>query len=163
MMPDLDLGDPDLAGPMSDPMGPMGGPGMGMGRGMMGPGGQGEMGQQMMLRKQQELERIKQEDPERYKRIERIRELGIEYRNTDDVKRQKEIEKELKPLVDQELRIQQENNKKRVAELEKRLEHMKKVLKQRDQNWDQVVDFTVKEITGQNDYLRPWKGGGPRK
>jgi hypothetical protein len=182
--PGLDPSDdqPPPGAPMGRGMGPgMGqgmGPGMGqgmgpgMGRGM-GPGmgqgtgpGMGGMGRgmgQMMPRKQEALERIKQEDPERYQRILKIRELAMEYRNTDDNKRKKEIEKQLRPLVDQELRIQQENNKKRVAELEKRLEHMKKVLKERDDNWNQVVDYTVKDITGQNDYLKTWRGGGPRK
>ncbi|HUT53132.1 MAG TPA: hypothetical protein VM658_07055 [bacterium] len=149
-------------GMMGQGMGPGMGPGMGqgMGPGMMG--GPGEAGP-MMQRKQEALERIKKDDPERYQRITKIRDLAMEYRDSDNDKRKKEIEKELKPLVEQELRIQQENNKKRVAELEKRLERMKKVLKQRDQNWDQVVDYTVKDITGQNDYLKTWRGGAPRK
>ena len=153
-------------GPMGGPgMGPMGGPGMGgpgMGGGMMmGPGGPGAgHGQPMMHNRQMALERIKQEDPKRFERLTRIRELAVKYRDTEDEAKKKQIEKELRPLVDQELRTQQEENKKRIEMLEKRIQEMKKILQQREQNWDEVVDYTVKEITGQNAYLRAWQGGG---
>jgi len=40
-----------------------------------------------------------------------------------------------------------------VAELEKKLKRMKKILKKREQNWDEVVDYNLKKITGQLDYL----------
>lgn len=154
-------------GPGFDDPGPPPAPGMGMGPGA----GMGDrdfmarghkMGRGPQAR-EQALEKIKQEDPERYERIMKIKELSREYRNTDDPKRQKEIEKELRPLIDKELKTQHENNKKRLAEMEKRIEHMKKVLKQREENWDEVVDFAVKEATGQNDYLKAWRGGRGHK
>lgn len=100
------------------------------------------------------LDRMRKNDPERYKRLLKIRRLTHEYRHADSDKERAEIEKQLKPLVDQELRIQQENNKKRIVQMERRLADAKKVLDERDKNWDKVVDFTVKEITGQNAYLR---------
>ena len=105
-------------------------------------------------RRREAVRRLQREDPERYKRVMKIRQLSREYRGTDDPKRKAAIEKELTPLVDQELRIQHENNKKRVAEMEQRLQQAKKVLDEREKNWDKVVDFSVKEITGQNAYLR---------
>lgn len=152
---------PDPLGPLGLDGGPLGpGPGMGPGRGM-GPAGQG------MERRKEQIEQIKKNDPERYKRLVRIRELALEYRTTSDERRKKEIEKELRPLVDQELRIQHEENKKRVAWLEQRLAEMKKILKQREEHWSEVVDYTIKEITGQNNYLKAWPGAGwgrgPRK
>lgn len=152
-------------GPGFDDPGPPPAPGMGMGPGAgMGMGSGGKMGgMRGPQARQQALEKIKQEDPERYERIMKIKELSHEYRNTDDPKRQKEIEKELRPLIDKELKTQHENNKKRLAEMEKRIEHMKKVLKQREENWDEVVDFAVKEATGQNDYLKAWRGGRGHK
>jgi len=115
-------------------------------------------------RKEMALERIKKRDPERYERITKIQELAQEHRDTDSENRKKEIERELKPLVEKELKIQQEENKKRLERLEKKLEEMKKVLKQRDQNWNEVVDYTLKEVTGQNAYLRAWRHGpGPKR
>lgn len=169
----------DQPPPPADPLGPLGledgpmGPGPGNGP-EMGPGPGGApgrrgrrdpgpgLGQGMDRndRRKEKLEQIKRDDPERYQRLMRIRELALEYRNTADDKRKKEIEKELRPLVDKELRVQQEENKKRVEFMEKRLEEMKKVLKQREDHWNEVVDYTVKEITGQNDYLHAWPGGG---
>lgn len=161
----LDMG-MDLDGPP-----PGQGPGMGPGQGMepgqgMRPGMMGPGGDMMQQRRKMALEKIKKEDQARYRRLIKIRDLAKEYRESDDDKRQKEIEKELRPLVDRELSAQQEENKKRIEDLEKKLMRMKKVLKQRENNWDRVVDYTVKEITGQNAYLRAWRGGGadgPRK
>jgi hypothetical protein len=113
-------------------------------------------------RRREAVRRLQREDPERYKRVMKIRQLSREYRGTDDPKRKAAIEKELTPLVDQELRIQHENNKKRIVDMERRLKEAKKVLDQREDNWDKVVDFTVKELTGQNAYLRAVRPGHER-
>jgi hypothetical protein len=126
-----------------------------------GRGGFGERSDRPFKKKA--MEKIKLEDPERYKRIEKIKEYAMEYRETEDEKKKSQIEKELRPLVEKELSVQQEKNKKRIEELEKKLKHMKKVLKQREENWDQVVDHTVKEVTGQNDYLHVLPGGRHRR
>jgi hypothetical protein len=99
------------------------------------------------------MEKLKTEDPERYGRLVKIRELAEEYRNTDSEKRKEEIEKELRPLVDKELKIQQDRARKKVEELEKKLKNFEKILKEREQNWDEVVDHNIKKITGQKDYL----------
>ena len=130
----------------------------GMGRRPMAPGG-GPNGAGMMgVHRQHELERIKVEDPERYQRLMKIKDLALEYRSSKDEQRKQEIEKELQALVDQELSIQHQVSKRRVEDLERRLKRMKEVLKQREERWDEVVDYTVKEITGQNDYLKAWEG-----
>lgn len=164
---DLDFDGPGLGlgpgqgmgnmGPRNGKGGP-GGPGMG-GPGMGGPGmGRGP------AERQAALDRMKKDDPERYNRLMKIRALSQEYRASNDPKRKAAIEKELRPLVDKELRIQHENNKKRVADMERRVGNAKKVLEEREKNWDQVVDFSVKEVTGQNDYLRAWRPGrGPQQ
>jgi len=133
-------------------MGPAGEPGMGPGRG----------GRRQDVR-QQHLERIKKEDPERYRRLMKIKELATEYWTIEDEKKKAKIEKELKPLVDKELKVQHQENKKRIKMIEKRLERAKKVLEKREKNWDRVVDYTVEEITGQNDYLKAWPGKGRRR
>jgi len=141
------------------------GPGNGPGRGGNVRGGAGGPGMgRGPAERQQALERMKKEDPERYKRLMKIRDLSQEYRVSNDPKRKAAIEKELRPLVDKELRIQQAENKKRVNEMQTRVDNAKMVLDEREKNWDQVVDFSVKEITGQNDYLRAWRPGrGPRQ
>lgn len=108
------------------------------------------------------LERIKQTDPERYERLTKIRELAEEYRTTAGESRKKEIEKELRPLVEEELKIQHENNKERIERLEEKLKEMKRILKDREENWDQVVDYTIEDITGQNSYLKAWPGSRMR-
>jgi hypothetical protein len=108
------------------------------------------------------MNRLEEKDPERYKRLNKIRDLAEEYRATDSKSRQKEIEKELRPLVEKELKIQHENNKERIERLEERLKEMKRVMKDREENWDQVVDYTVEDITGQNEYLKAWPGSRMR-
>ena len=141
----------DLDGPPGPPPGP------GMRREMRsGREGFRERGDRPFKKKA--LDKIKKDDPERYRRLEKIKALAEKYRETDDVNQQRQIEKELRPLVEKELAVQQENHQQRIEELEKKLKHMKKVLKQREENWDQVVDHTVKEITGQNDYLHVLPG-----
>jgi hypothetical protein len=99
------------------------------------------------------LERIQEENPERYKQILKIRDLAARYRDTDNEAKKQSLMKELKPLLENELRAQQEDAKKRVADMEKRLDNLKKILKQRDEHWNEVVDFNLKKITGQLDYL----------
>lgn len=103
------------------------------------------------------LDKIKREDPARYQRIKRIKDLADEYRKTEDPARRRAIEKELHPLVDQELKVQQDENKKRIERLEQKLTQMKETLRKREENWDQVVDYTVRDITGQNDRPKPNK------
>ncbi len=126
------------------------GPAAGMGR------GRGRGGRMV-------LEKIKREDPARYEDLMKIKKLSEEYKATDDKAKKAKIEKELRPLVDKELKIQQKQHEERIEKLEKKLAQMKSVLKQREDNWDKVVDYTVSEITGQNDYLKAWPGGGWRR
>ena len=99
------------------------------------------------------LERIKEQDPERYQRLLKIKELAEKYRQSESEAEKKKIEKQLRPLLDAELKAQQEDAKKKIAQLEKKLKEMKKILKKREQNWDEVVDYNLKKITGQMDYL----------
>ncbi len=113
----------------------------------LGPRQQKELGRRLFL------ERLWHEDPKRYKRVIKIEKLAHDYRNTRDPAKKQAVEKELRPLLDEELKAQQEETKKRLAELEKRLADMKEVLKKRDANWSEVVDHNFKEITGQTDYL----------
>jgi hypothetical protein len=101
------------------------------------------------------IDKIKHDDPARFARIKKIKDLADEYRKTDDPARKRAIEKELRPLVDQELKVQQDENKKRIDRLEKKLARMKDTLKKREENWEKVVDYTVKDITGQNDHPKP--------
>jgi len=149
------------------------GPGMGMGPGMgpgmgkgMGPGqgmGYGMQNQRGMAREMY-LERIKKEDPKRYERIQKIKELAQAYRSTEDAGKKAQIEKELRPLLDAELKQQQADAKKRVADIEKRLARAKQILKQRDEHWNEVVEHNLKKITGQLDYLDfPPVGPPPKK
>jgi hypothetical protein len=104
-------------------------------------------------RRQQYLMAIRENDPQRFQRIMKIRDLANQYRQSNDPARKAEIEKQLRPLLDEELRAQQNDAKDRVARMEKRLDNIKKLLKQRDDHWNEVVDFNLKKITGQNDYL----------
>lgn len=127
-------------------------------------GGMGPMiGQQRRDRvRDRYLNKIRQEDPGRFKRIQRIEELAFEYRSTENASRKKEIEKQLKTLLDQELRAQQQDSKRKIEELEKRLERMKKLLKEREEKWNEVVDYNFKKVTGQLDYLELRPAPPPR-
>ena len=130
------------------------GPGMGQG---MGP----VLGQGGGRRWDEALERIKTENPERYQRISRIRELADQYRQATEAAEKKKIEKELRPLLDTELKAIQADNQKKIEELERRLAEEKRKQKEREQNWPAYVDFQFNRITGQEDYLQlplgPWK------
>ncbi len=149
-LPDLELPELDEASPPGRP-GPR--PGGMMRPDRPGPGGGPGMHAPMSPHRQMMLNRIKEEDPERHARILKIRELAEEYRGSDDTKRRAEIERELRPLVDAELKKQQEDARKKVEEMEKKLEHFKEILEKREKNWDEVVDHNVKKITGEADYL----------
>jgi len=123
----------------------------------MGPG----MGQGGGRRWGEALERMKTENPERYQRISKIRELADQYRATTDAAEKKRIEKELRPLLDTELKAIQADNQKKIEELEKRLDEEKRKQKEREQNWDAYRDYQFNRITGKDDYLNlplgPWK------
>jgi len=107
------------------------------------------------------LEQMQQNEPQRYQRMIKIRDLSLEYRKTSDPARKQQIEKELRPLLDAELKKQQTEAKDRVSQMENRLDKIKKDLKQRDDHWSEVLDFNIKKITGQNDYLNFGLGHGP--
>ena len=125
-------------------------PGMGQG---MGPGG-GRRFDDM-------LERMKTEDPERYARITKIRELSDQYRTSTDANDKKKIEKDLRPLLETELKQIQTDNQKKIEDLERRLNDEKRKQKERDQNWNAYVNYQFNHITGESDYLQmpigPWK------
>ena len=107
------------------------------------------------------LERMKTENPERYRRIERIRGLADDYRSADDAKERQKIEKELKPLLDQELKAIQADNERKIEELQRRLEEERRKQREREMNWDAYVNFQFNRITGEDDYLHlpfgPWR------
>jgi len=139
------------------------------GKGMRSPGpdmkGKG-MGQgQSMEMRHHYMERMREQDPQRHQRMIKIQHLAMEYRHTDNQAKKQEIEKELRPLLEQELKAQQADAKERVAHMEKKLVDLRKVLKQRDEHWNEVVDFNFKKITGQVDYLEfpppPMEISGP--
>jgi hypothetical protein len=127
----------------------------------MGPGTGPGMGQGGGRRWDEALERMKTENPERYQRISKIRELADQYRATTDAAEKKRIEKELRPLLDTELKVIQADNQKKIEELEKRLDEEKRKQKEREQNWDAYRDYQFNRITGKDDYLNlplgPWK------
>jgi len=142
--------------PMRDRQGMGPGMGSGIGPGMgpgMGPGG-GRHFDEM-------LERMKTENPERYAQISKIRELAEKYRNSSDANEKKKIEKELRPLLETELKQIQADNQKKIEELERRLNEEKRKQKERDQNWNAYVNYQFNHITGESDYLQmpigPWK------
>jgi tRNA(Ile)-lysidine synthase TilS/MesJ len=112
-------------------------------------------------KRQHYLDLIREKDPARYQRVLKIRELSDAYRQTKDKAKRESIEKELRPLLDAELKAQQADAKKKIALAEKRLEQIKAVLKQRDEHWNEVVDFNLKKITGQTDYLEFAPGPRP--
>jgi len=114
---------------------------------------QGRAYSQKMELRHRYLERVRWEDPERYRRIVKIHDLANQYRYTDNEAKKQAILKELRPLLDNELQAQQADAKKRVSEMEKKLDNIKKILKQRDEHWNEVVDFNLKKISGQMDYL----------
>jgi len=118
----------------------------------------GEMGKMM---RQHYFQTICETDPKRCERIKKIKTLAQSYREAENPAQKQKIEKELRPLLDAELKAQQEDAKKRIQEMEKRLAKIKQILKQREQNWDQVVEHNFKKITGQMDYLEFPGPGGP--
>jgi len=163
----------------------MPGPGMGMmhgqGTGMMGPGmGPGKMAQQggtvcpMMggmgmggmgmgshqMAKHNYLERIRTTDPDRYNRIMKIHDLARQYRMTEDAAKKKELEGQIRPLLDKEMKAQQADEKKRIDDMQKQIDREKSLLKERDAHWQDVLNAQFKKLTGQMDYMNfpmmPW-------
>jgi hypothetical protein len=136
------------------------GPGAGSGGTMhdkgMGPGGMcpcacGMDGREMGRRKHMDWN--EKNDPARREKIKQIHQLGQDYRDTDDPAKKKEIENQLRPLVDEELKVEQQDAKKHLDRMQKRIDERRKVLKERDDHWKEVVDHQVKRITGQDEYL----------
>jgi len=99
-------------------------------------------------------------DPARHEKIMKIHQLGRDYRDTDDPAKKKEIEDQLGPLVDEELKVEQQDANKHLDKMQKRIDERRKVLKERDEHWKEVVDHQVKRITGEEEYLdypmKPW-------
>jgi len=139
-------------------MGPGMGPGMGAG---MGPGMGLGMGPGGGRRFDEMLERMKTENPERYARIQKIRDLAEQYRKSTDADEKKKIEKDLRPLLETELKQIQADNQKKIEELERRLNEEKRKQKEREQNWNAYLNYQFNHITGESDYLQlpigPWK------
>jgi phage-related minor tail protein len=123
----------------------------------MGPG----MGAGGGRRFEEALERMKTENPERYARISKIKDLAGQYRTATDANDKKKIEKELRPLLETELKQIQADNQKKLEDLQRRLDDEKRKQKEREQNWNGYMDFQFNRITGEGDYLElplgPWK------
>jgi len=144
-------------------MGPGYGMGRGMGPGMMAPEGCPygyPPGPGRQFHRQMYMDQVRRTDPARYKNILKIRELTQQYHATDDPARKKEIEKQLRPLVDREMKAEQQDLKKRIEWEQKRIEWHKKIMKDREARWDEAVDNRVKGLTGQNLWMnypmQPW-------
>ena len=138
--------------PMDRPIRDRQGKGPGMGAGM-GPGmglGRGAGGGR---RFDEILERMKTENPERYARIQKIRDLAEQYRKSTDANEKKKIEKDLRPLLETELKQIQADNQKKLEDLQRRLDEEKRKQKEREQNWNGYLDFQFNRITGEGDYL----------
>lgn len=137
------------------------GPGMGMGMGggcMMGGGMSmgcpcmGGMGGGEMMHHRYMMW-IEKNDPARFEKIKKIHQLARDYRDTEDAAKKKDIETQLRPLVDDELKAEQQDAKKHLDKMQKMIDHKRKILKERDDHWKEVVDHQMKKITGEDEYL----------
>jgi len=112
------------------------------------------------LREWQHLRRLKRNDPELAEKLKRERDmdreaigLGEAYRNAETGEEKEEIRAALKQLLSELFDLRESHRKARVREVEKELEELRRVLKERRENKESIIQKRLEQLTGENAHL----------
>ena len=101
------------------------------------------------------MERLKEDDPERYEQVaqekkleEDARQLAKNYRDAEDQNDKARLREELKALLDRLFDYRQMNRQFEIEKLEKRLEELKDVNERRLANKEEIVGRRLDELLG---------------
>ncbi len=79
--------------------------------------------------------------------------LAIQYKSASESQKEK-IKSDLKSKLNILFDLKEEDRKNEVQDLEKRLKELKSALETRKRNKDEIVNRRIREITGENKYLK---------
>ena len=106
------------------------------------------------------VERIKNNDPERYQEIlkekklnEKSLDLAKKYKETDDEQEKLKIKKDLEELLYQLFDYRQKNREFEIQRLEKKLAELKAANIKRNENKKIIIEKRLKQLIGEKDYL----------
>jgi len=106
------------------------------------------------------VERIKNNDPERYQEIlkekklnEKSLDLARKYKETDDEQEKLKIKKDLEELLYQLFNYRQKNREFEIKRLEKKLAELKAANIKRNENKKLIIEKRLKQLIGEKDYL----------
>ncbi len=99
------------------------------------------------------LEHLKEVDPEAYKLAEKIARLegkafdmAIKYKREQSEEKREKIKKELKDLLYQIFEMRQRLREMRIKRLEREIERLKEMLKERERMKDKIVEHHLTEL-----------------
>jgi hypothetical protein len=114
-----------------------------------------------ILREREELERLKDKQPEEYARHMKLRELDRrtqalmkEYRSDSDQKKRTGLAEALKKILDEQFGLRQASREARAARLELELKSERDRLARRKEARAQIIDNRFKELVGENEDLK---------
>jgi len=111
----------------------------------------------LVYREHRALKRIKERDPERYKRLLREKELEIkshklvaEYKATESDSEQQKLRKDLVELLSRLFDLRQLNREGEIRQLEMKLEDLKELSKARIEKKDEIVQRRLAKLLKEN-------------
>ncbi|MBI4859236.1 MAG: hypothetical protein HY815_03045 [Candidatus Riflebacteria bacterium] len=110
------------------------------------------------LHDMEQLERLKDKDPDEFNRRQRekelhkkVMELVKEYRKQNDDKRKTEITSDVRKLLEEQFDVRQASREARIQRLEKELTLEKERLGKRKASKQLIIDTHFKDMVGEND------------
>jgi hypothetical protein len=109
-----------------------------------------------ILREKYQLERLQKEDPARFERESKIRELerqshelGESYRKAQDEATRKSIRSNLNNLITQLFDLRELNRQEEMKRMETELARLKETLVQRQKNRAGIIERRIQQLTGE--------------
>ncbi|MGH7597099.1 MAG: hypothetical protein ACREOI_12150 [bacterium] len=109
-----------------------------------------------ILRERYQLERLQKEDPTRFERESKLRELerqshelGESYRKAQDEAARKMLRSNLASVITQLFDLREMNRQEEVKRMEAELKRLKDTLAQRQQNRMSIIERRIQQLTGE--------------
>jgi len=114
-----------------------------------------------LWRQYKHLEKLKYEDPERYKTEKRYRQLeqkskqlARDYRKSDSEDEKAKIQDELKICLTKLFDLREKKRNDRVMDLEKEVENLKAMLKYRKEKKDEIIENRLNEMLSEDERMK---------
>jgi hypothetical protein len=111
---------------------------------------------QRILREKYHLERLQKEDPSRFERESKLRELerqshelGESYRRAQDEATRKTLRSNLSNVITQLFDLREMNRQEEVKRMEAELKRLKDTLVQRQKNRADIIERRIQQLTGE--------------